>query len=792
MNSIARILLAAGALVLASVLLVPALSGSAGAAEPPSCTGRTMLFVAHEDDDLLFIGPRLQSELNSGRCIRTVFLTAGDDGKPQSYWGTREEGVEAAYSQMAGVADAWTPSTVTANGHTLLLKTLTGDPRISVVFMRLPDGGFPAGTGTPAYGNQSLMKLWNGGNPCSGCAEESTITAVDNSNTFTYASLIGTLTDLMGSYGPRQIYTQNFEEVFFNGDHPDHISTARFTKAAAAVYAGAHRLTGYVGYNTESRPANVSGEALTRKSEAFYAYGAHDTGACDSAATCVGEYEIWLAREYVAGRMTTGVVANAAFGQEVTAGAEVTLNGSGSSDQSGAPLTYEWTQVGGPSVTLVNPTTAKPTFTMVSHPTLLTFELTVSDGTTTSSPDYVQVRVPSADPAPVAIAGPTQTVGTHETVHLDGSASWDPNSLPLEYEWEEVSGPPVTLTGPETAAPTFVAPLGPAEVTLALVVSNGTQTSAPSTVTVEVLGFPPTFTNATAATFTAGTFGSFTFTTEGSPAADLFLDGELPPGIAFVDNGDGTATLSGTAPKSVAAAGTGRAYPVDLEAINEYGEETQGFTLTVAVPSDPPPTPEPPVPTPEPEKQPTPTPTPTPTSTGSAPAFISPNVAYAYVGRPLAASIEASGTPAPNLTLVGGAPAGLTFQASGPGSARLSGKPREAKSYSLDLTADSSAGKADQQLRLVVDPLPKLSRATVGLQVGRRSKRAVTVKGSGIIAVSCQGPLPPGVRVGTIGARRIVLAGAPTAGSAGSYEVRLKVVGRAGTVTRRLTVKVSS
>ncbi len=45
--------------------------------------------------------------------------------------------MEAAYSEMTGVADAWTQSTVQADGHTLVLKTLTAEPRISVVFMRL-------------------------------------------------------------------------------------------------------------------------------------------------------------------------------------------------------------------------------------------------------------------------------------------------------------------------------------------------------------------------------------------------------------------------------------------------------------------------------------------------------------------------------------------------------------------------------------------------------------------------------------------------------------------------------
>src|SRR6185312_5949755 len=90
-----------------------------------------------------------------------------------------------------------------------------------------------------------------------------------------------------------------------------------------------------------------------------------------------------------------------------------------------------------------------------------------------------------------------------------------------------------------------------------------------------VAGTSPTITSGSSTTFTAGTAGSFTVTATGTPAPSLTESGSLPGGVTFHDNGNGTATLSGTA----SSPGT---FLITISATNAVGSPaTQSFTLTV-------------------------------------------------------------------------------------------------------------------------------------------------------------------------------------------------------------------
>ena len=88
-----------------------------------------------------------------------------------------------------------------------------------------------------------------------------------------------------------------------------------------------------------------------------------------------------------------------------------------------------------------------------------------------------------------AHAGVSRTVIAGATVRLSGEASVDPEGDTLQYAWTQTGGAPtVTLTGANTATPTFTAPTVAANtaLTFSLTVTDGTFTSGASIVVITV------------------------------------------------------------------------------------------------------------------------------------------------------------------------------------------------------------------------------------------------------------------------------------------------------------------
>ena len=396
-----------------------------------AATGSTLNIVAHEDDDLLFLSPDLQHAIQGGRTVRTIIVTAGDDGSGTSYWQSRESGSRAAYAQMCGVANTWTQTDAGITGHPISLYTLSGKPNISLAFMQLPDGNVD-GSGFSSNNNESLQKLWTG--------TISTIHAIDGSSSYSKTDLTNTLTSLMSSFKPDQINMQDYIGTYGDGDHSDHYTTAYFVLAAQKQYTTTHSFTGYEGYAISSLPINVTGADLTAKQNAFFAYTPYDSHVCQSVSSCSStSYGAWLQRQYT---INASPVANAGPDQTVTASSTVQLDGSGSSDPAGNPLTYQWTQASGPTVTLSSATAGKPTFTAPSSATTLTFQLVVNNGQVNSNPDTVTITVSSSsDLALFATAtASSENASTGQTADkaIDGVIDGYPGDS--TKEWATVGG----------------------------------------------------------------------------------------------------------------------------------------------------------------------------------------------------------------------------------------------------------------------------------------------------------------------------------------------------------------
>lgn len=94
------------------------------------------------------------------------------------------------------------------------------------------------------------------------------------------------------------------------------------------------------------------------------------------------------------------------------AGMTVTVDGSGSYDPDGDAITYLWSQVGGPTVKIVNGTSAKMSFSVdpVTAPVALQFRLVVRDGSLNSPSSDMHVRLLPATLPSTVFTGPTERI----------------------------------------------------------------------------------------------------------------------------------------------------------------------------------------------------------------------------------------------------------------------------------------------------------------------------------------------------------------------------------------------
>ena len=166
------------------------------------------------------------------------------------------------------------------------------------------------------------------------------------------------------------------------------------------------------------------------------------------------------------------------------------------------------------------------------------------------------------------------TISAGQFVSYSGTGS-DPDGTISAYSWSFPGGTPSSSNLANPGSVTYATP-GTYVTTFTVTDNAGLTDPNPPTRTITVQA-PPAITSSNNTTFTVGTAGTFTVTATGAPTPSLTETGTLPSGVTFVDNGNGTAKLSGTP-----AAGTAGSYPLTLKAHNGVGTDaSQAFTLTV-------------------------------------------------------------------------------------------------------------------------------------------------------------------------------------------------------------------
>ena len=165
----------------------------------------------------------------------------------------------------------------------------------------------------------------------------------------------------------------------------------------------------------------------------------------------------------------------------------ITLDGSGSYDSQDDSITYHWRQISGPAVELSDINSVDPNFVPVDF-AVYVFELIVNDGFKDSAPDTVGIVI--GNRAPVADAGKSR-YAAEDPVALDGSGSFDPDQYGnLTYNWQQLSGPSVTILASDTAMPVITGLTQTNEIqrcVFELTVSDGDILSRPDTVEVVIV-----------------------------------------------------------------------------------------------------------------------------------------------------------------------------------------------------------------------------------------------------------------------------------------------------------------
>ncbi len=261
------------------------------------CEGAPTLLTiwAHPDDDIIFANPTISDAIAAGECVRTVFVTAGDAGKGMEYVQARELGILRAYNAMRGREGLWHADEIALDtGLHIRRLSPDGDDRISVTYVRLPDGNITDG-GFAATGFATLSKLFDG--------SLASLAPVDGGPAIDRDHLVASLRELADAVRPTRTLTHIPRgSAFAPGDHPDHSVVGSLVRDAlssdAAVAPG---IRYFVGYPSENLPRNLDGAVLDAKVDTYRIYTQQDSVIrCADRGSCLKtrKFGEWLQRSY--------------------------------------------------------------------------------------------------------------------------------------------------------------------------------------------------------------------------------------------------------------------------------------------------------------------------------------------------------------------------------------------------------------------------------------------------------------------------------------------------------------
>jgi hypothetical protein len=187
-------------------------------------------------------------------------------------------------------------------------------------------------------------------------------------------------------------------------------------------------------------------------------------------------------------------IANAGINQTVAVGETASLDGTGSADPDGDLLSFQWTiqsYPNGSTAAIVNADHPNPLFTP-DQPGDYVFQLVVTDSHGLSSAPAT-VTISTINSAPMADAGPDQSVSLIGTTVTLGGQSFDPDGDAITYSWTiktKPSGSSATLSDPVSANPTFTVDFQ-GDYVIELVVSDPWASSLPDTMIVSFGNLKP-------------------------------------------------------------------------------------------------------------------------------------------------------------------------------------------------------------------------------------------------------------------------------------------------------------